>query len=592
MKRFSSMPIGKRLALGFSVVLAFAVLITGISVWQLNALSNAMRAMMQEPLAKERYISDWSRNINVAVIRTTAVAKSSDPSLVPFFSANAAEITKSTSSLLKLIEPLIKSDQERELFAKISDVRNDYLASRDQVAKLKVEGQTEEAKGLLEKAYLPAADNYMKLVGEFLNMQRQNLDAKSAEISDIEIASRNSLVALAGFVLALGIVFSWLLTVGIITPLKNAVSVARRVASGDLKDDFQVIGQDETAQLLHALSDMKDQLSHIVGNVRQGSEGVSTASAEIAQGNNNLSARTEQQASALQETAASMEELSGTVRQNADNAKQANQLAQSASMVAIKGGEVVNQVVETMRGINDSSRKIVDIIGVIDGIAFQTNILALNAAVEAARAGDHGRGFAVVASEVRSLAGRSADAAKEIKGLITDSVQRVEQGSTLVDQAGFTMTDVVSSIRQLTNIMGEISVASSEQSQGVEQVCEAVTKMDQVTQQNAALVEEMAAAASSLRSQAHELVQTVAIFKLSSSETAHFEGPAVSVNNIATKVGNFNGQVQPANVVSKLALQRGRASAKVAQKTLARSPFVASAVKQTTGKTEGDWETF
>ncbi len=519
MKLFSIMKIGKRLALGFAVVLAFAVLIAGIAVWQLNALANASREMMQEPLAKERYISDWSRNINVAVIRTTAVAKSSDPSLVPFFASNAAEITKSTSSLLKLIEPLIKSPQEKELFGKISDVRKTYLASRDQVTKLKADGQTEEANSLLEKTYLPAADAYMKLVGEFLGVQRQNLDAKAAEISAVEVTSRNFLVVLAALVLALGVVLAWLLTVGITVPLGNAVSVARQVADGDLTAKIDTAGHDETAQLLQALADMKDHLAHIVGNVRQGSQGVSTASAEIAQGNNNLSARTEQQASALEETAASMEELSATVRQNADNAKQGNQLAQSASTVAIRGGEVVNQVVETMKGINDSSRKIADIIGVIDGIAFQTNILALNAAVEAARAGEQGRGFAVVASEVRSLAGRSAEAAKEIKALITDSVQRVEQGSTLVDQAGITMTEVVGAIKRVTDIMGEISVASSEQSQGVGQVSEAVTQMDLVTQQNAALVEEMAAAADSLKAQAQELVASVSVFKLSQHQT-------------------------------------------------------------------------
>ena len=514
MKLFSSMKIGTRLALGFAVVLAFAVLITGIGVWQLNALSNATREMMQEPLSKERYISDWSRNINVAVIRTTAVAKSTDPSLVPFFAANAAEITKSTTSLLKQIEPLIKSTQEKALFAQISEVRKAYLTTRDQVTKLKADGQTEEANSLLEKAYLPAAENYMKLVGEFLNMQRQNLDAKAAEISAIESTSRNSLIALAAFVLALGVVLAWLLTMGITAPLRKAVVVAQRVAAGDLTEEIQTQGQDETAQLLQALSAMKVNLAQIVGNVRQGSEGLSTASAEIAQGNHDLSARTESQAGALEETAASMEELSSTVRQNADNARQANQLAINASTVAVRGGEVVSQVVDTMKSINDSSKKIADIISVIDGIAFQTNILALNAAVEAARAGEQGRGFAVVASEVRSLAGRSADAAKEIKTLINDSVQRVEQGTALVDQAGVTMTEVVSSIRRVTDIMGEISAASSEQSQGVAQVDEAITQMDQATQQNAALVEEIAAAASSLKSQAQALVQTVAVFKL------------------------------------------------------------------------------
>ena len=293
----------------------------------------------------------------------------------------------------------------------------------------------------------------------------------------------------------------------------EAMSFVQRVAQGDLSAAV-TLRVDDTSSLMAQLKVMQDNLAGVVSNVRTGSEGVSTASAEIAQGNHDLSARTESQASALEQTAAAMEELSATVKQNADSARQANQLAMSASTVAVKGGEVVAQVVHTMQGINESSRKIADIISVIDGIAFQTNILALNAAVEAARAGEQGRGFAVVASEVRSLAGRSAEAAKEIKALIGASVERVEQGTALVDQAGVTMTEVVSSIRRVTDLVGEISAASNEQSAGVSQVGEAVTQMDQATQQNAALVEEMAAAASSLKSQAQELVQTVAVFKL------------------------------------------------------------------------------
>ncbi|NMM14709.1 MAG: methyl-accepting chemotaxis protein [Rhodoferax sp.] len=330
----------------------------------------------------------------------------------------------------------------------------------------------------------------------------------------------------AGFLFA--VAFGMALVRGISRQLGGepgeAAELARSVAAGDLTSRIDLKAGDTTSMMAQ-LSAMQKSLSEVVSSVRQGSDGVATASAEIAQGNNDLSARTESQASALEETAASMEQLSATVKQNADSARQANQLAMNASTVAIKGGEVVAQVVGTMKDINDSSKRISDIISVIDGIAFQTNILALNAAVEAARAGEQGRGFAVVASEVRSLAGRSAEAAKEIKSLINASVARVEQGTALVDQAGTTMTEVVSSIKRVTDLMGEISAASNEQAAGVSQVGEAVQQMDQVTQQNAALVEEMAAAASSLKSQAEDLVGTVAVFKLGGDDEHHNAAP-------------------------------------------------------------------
>jgi methyl-accepting chemotaxis protein len=339
-------------------------------------------------------------------------------------------------------------------------------------------------------------------------------------LDTIDTSIRDRLIIIVVGCLALGgilVLISELIRRNLLSQLGGepvyAETITRQIARGDLTVDVALKPGDESS-LLHAIKSLRDNFSGIVTRVREGSESVATSSAEIAQGNNDLSARTESQASALEQTAASMESLSDTVKQNADSARQANQLAQSASTVAIKGGEVVSQVVDTMKGINDASRKISEIIGVIDGIAFQTNILALNAAVEAARAGEQGRGFAVVASEVRSLAGRSADAAKEIKSLINASVERVEHGTALVDEAGSTMTEVVTSIKRVTDIMGEISAASNEQSQGVSQVGEAVTQMDQVTQQNAALVEEMAAAASSLKSQAQDLVQTVAVFKL------------------------------------------------------------------------------
>ena len=297
-------------------------------------------------------------------------------------------------------------------------------------------------------------------------------------------------------------------------PLARAVDLSRAVAQGDLSGAPLAHGSNEVGQLLGALQQMRQQLTQVVRDVRSGAEGVATASVQIAQGNADLSARTESQATSLEETAASMEQLSSAVQQNADSAAQANQLADNASAVALQGGQVVAQVVDTMRGINASSTQIADIIGVIDSIAFQTNILALNAAVEAARAGEQGRGFAVVASEVRSLAGRSAAAAREIKQLIDASVERVEQGSALVDRAGATMTDVVSAIARVTDIVGEISNASRAQSQGVAQVGSAVTHLDEVTQQNASLVEEIAAAAGGLQAQAQDLVGVVSVFKL------------------------------------------------------------------------------
>ena len=356
-------------------------------------------------------------------------------------------------------------------------------------------------------------DGIQKLTQVQLDEAKKEYEAAQARYAVVRMLSIGAI--LAG--MAFAVVFGMAMVRGIGRQLGGepgeAAELARSVAEGDLSRRIHLKAGDSTS-LMAQLSAMQNSLAEVVGNVRQGSEGVTTASSEIAQGNHDLSARTESQASSLEQTASSMEQLSSAVKQNADSARQANQLALNASTVAVKGGRVVAQVVDTMKGINDASRKISEIISVIDGIAFQTNILALNAAVEAARAGEQGRGFAVVASEVRSLAGRSAEAAKEIKNLINASVERVEQGTALVDQAGTTMTEVVDSIRRVTDIMGEISAASDEQASGVAQVGGAVTHMDQVTQQNAALVEEMAAAASSLKSQAQELVQTVAVFKL------------------------------------------------------------------------------
>ena len=365
-----------------------------------------------------------------------------------------------------------------------------------------------------DRNYHTVKAKIMKPVDEFLTLLDQRTQAEIAAAETVKTRWFYGLTALAiGLLVTLLLVF-WYVYQQIASSLRQAIRSSHAMADGDLSTPVQVQGLHEVATLLQGLQTLQGSLVKVVSNVRIGSEAVSTASAEIANGNHDLSARTEHQASSLEETAASMEQLSATVQQNADSARQANQLALSASKVAVQGGDVVGEVVQTMKGINEASHRISDIISVIDGIAFQTNILALNAAVEAARAGEQGRGFAVVASEVRSLAGRSADAAKEIKQLIQNSVEQVTQGTTLVDRAGATMTEVVAAIRRVTDLMGEISSASTEQAQGVSQVGEAMQQMDQVTQQNAALVEQMAAAASSLQSQASDLVQVVAGFKL------------------------------------------------------------------------------
>ena len=401
-----------------------------------------------------------------------------------------------------------------------------------------------------------AAGSYFAALSTTIDQQYKLADTSMSELDkELEhgvVAANENLTFMVVSIALLASLAAWVMwTIArtITESVQLAAKLADAVAAGDLTTDVPDAGRDEIGSLLRSLGAMNSSLSAVVSSVRSNAESVAIASAQIAQGNQDLSGRTEQQASALQQTASSMEELSGTVKQNADNARQANQLAANASSVAIQGGEVVAQVVDTMKGINASSKRIADIISVIDGIAFQTNILALNAAVEAARAGEQGRGFAVVASEVRNLAQRSADAAKEIKILIKASVERVDQGTVLVDQAGATMTEVVTSIRRVTDIMGEISAASTEQSLGVSQVGEAVTQMDQTTQQNAALVEESAAAAESLKAQAQQLVDAVAVFKLSRAD-AYAKSSAPAQASRATPVSSERrGANRATNVV-------------------------------------------
>ncbi|WP_180132385.1 methyl-accepting chemotaxis protein [Rhodoferax sp. BLA1] len=576
----NNMPVGKRLAAAFALVLALSVVIILVSLSRLNAVAEATQQMLANPIKTERIVSDWYRNIHTGIRRTSAIAYSSEPSMAEFFAEDQAQSSKSSGVLQKALDELMDTDKEKALYAAIRAQRQVYVDARDAILSLKKEGKTEESKQVLNDTFVPAGKGYQAKIEEMLALQRQEIDALGQAIQDNYIASRNLMVALELISVLLSVIVVWLLSGSITRPLLQANTIARQVAGGDLSTRIDSQRRDELGQLLGSLRDMQASLVKVVTNVRQGSESVATASSEIAQGNHDLSSRTESQASALEETAASMEELSSTVKQNADNARQANQLALSASTVAVQGGEVVAQVVDTMKGINEASRKISDIISVIDGIAFQTNILALNAAVEAARAGEQGRGFAVVASEVRSLAGRSAEAAKEIKTLINNSVERVEQGTALVDQAGTTMTEVVNSIKRVTDIMGEISAASNEQSQGVSQVGEAVTQMDQATQQNAALVEEMAAAASSLKSQAQDLVQVVAVFKLGAEDHGVLSAPA-QVRASSPSPTPFKRPERRQAGVSKGAAARAPVPAK---------PPAPKAASSSGG--EGDWESF
>ena len=510
--RITDWKLGVRLGLAFGLMLVLALLIAALGMFRIAALKSNSEELATTELERQALVEEWFTDIEMNWLRTEAAFKATDPAYLEKLKTEMAAVVDIQSRRMDLVKDHMSSPEEQQLYQNAINARDKYRELRNALQKQQqggenVSAQVDSQLAPVFKAYESALTQLKENIGVSLTRnQEANLNQADRSLLWLGIGAVASVLA--------GVLMAWRTTVSVTRPLGQSVRVATAIARGDLSLDIERGGADETGQLLLALGDMQARLSSLVGEVRTHAEGVANTSAEIAQGNNDLSARTEQQASALEQTAASMEQLGSTVKQNADSARTANQLALNASSVASDGGEVVAAVVDTMKGINDSSRRIADIIGVIDGIAFQTNILALNAAVEAARAGEQGRGFAVVASEVRSLAQRSAEAAREIKGLIHASVERVEAGTALVDRAGSTMTEVVAAIRRVTDIMGEISAASSEQSAGVAQVGEAITQMDQTTQQNAALVEQSAAAAASLRSQASQLVDTVAVFKL------------------------------------------------------------------------------
>ena len=517
----TTLRLGARLALGFGVVIVLLIALSGLSIFRVSSINTSLATIGDVNSVKQRYAINFRGSVHDRAIAlrdvTLVPAKDQVQAEIGLIKKLAEDYARSAGPLDDMVAKPDNTAEERSALAKIKEVESRALPLTTKVIDLRLADKGEDATRLLLEQARPAYVEWLASINRLIDLEEAKNKAESAQARSVAQGFQSLMLMLCALAMGLGALIAWLITRGIVKELgtepRTAASLVSAVAQGDLSVPIELRPGDTTS-LMAKLHEMQISLVSVVSKVRQNSHAVETTSAQIAQGNNDLSGRTEQQASALEETAASMEQLSSTVKQNADNAKQANQLALGASTVAIQGGEVVSQVVTTMKGINDSSKKIADIISVIDGIAFQTNILALNAAVEAARAGEQGRGFAVVASEVRSLAGRSADAAKEIKSLITASVERVEQGTMLVDQAGATMTEVVASIGRVTDIMGEISAASSEQSIGVAQVGQAVSQMDQATQQNAALVEESAAAAESLKSQAQQLVQTVAVFKL------------------------------------------------------------------------------
>nr|WP_315253357.1 methyl-accepting chemotaxis protein [uncultured Duganella sp.] len=510
--KFPHLKTGPRVLLSFALVLIVMACITSIALWRLHSANENTEYLVQDKLAKQQLTSELLGTAKLSGNSALSIAKSDSLEAGEYFQAQLVAADKLVDTLMGKLSALRHNDEEVHLLKEVVTSQKAYLAVRKEVFTFKEGGRTQEVEQLADTTLRTTFTSYATALTKLLDYQTK----EAHELADESTRQyRNSVVTLIAFglvALVTGAALAWAITRSVVLPLQHAVDIAERVAEGDLRDFEAQQREDEVGQLLDALHHMTARLGKAIRQVRDGAVTIDSASRELSTGNLDLSRRTEHQAGALEETASSMEELTSAVKDNTSNARQANELVLSASSVASKGGKVVDDVVETMDSISAAAKKIVDIIGVIDGIAFQTNILALNAAVEAARAGEQGRGFAVVASEVRNLAQRSATAAREIKHLINESVEKIEMGSVLAHAAGDTMADIVTSVERVTSIMSQIASASSEQESGIGEINSAISDMDNVTQQNAALVEEAAATAESVHTEATNLMQVVGFF--------------------------------------------------------------------------------
>jgi methyl-accepting chemotaxis protein len=576
----NTLRIGPRLGAGFAIVLFLLCAIGGVGLQQASRIYEGTSAIGHdwlpsiETLGTLRTHADDARRLQLRQLLSV------DAERLRAARGQHADAVNAFAASMDAYSKLISSPEEQQLFDNIKSAWASYLEVDDKVQKLIEAGEASaaDARQLAEGEASQRFNATLELIDSDIKLNHEGSAREVEQAAAAFGSARAWTLALSALALVVGAVIAVVITRSIVGPLRRSVDIAETVARGDLTATIRVDGADEPSQLLAALRHMNERLLDTVGRVRTSSESIATGSAQIASGNTDLSQRTEEQAASLEETAASMEELTATVKQNAENASQGNALAARASQTAARGGEVVGRVVETMRGISTSSQQVAQIISVIEGIAFQTNILALNAAVEAARAGEQGRGFAVVAGEVRTLAQRSASAAKEIKELIDESVDRVNSGTALVDEAGRTMGDIVLSVRQVSDLMGEISAASGEQHRGIDQVNVAISQMDEVTQQNAALVEEASAAAQSMAAQAASLRELVSVFKLPGGQPASHAAPSPAAQARAA--------VPPVAGVAAVAVKPRNAPSPQPAPAISQAPEAAPS------RAEVDWQTF